>query len=59
MIEHAAAEELWQRYYRGDQNIFTRRLYTPRGQQTFDFDPKTLPVRACLPQHDRQLQRGV
>ncbi|MGE3248216.1 MAG: apolipoprotein acyltransferase, partial [Beijerinckiaceae bacterium] len=36
MVEADAVEEVWQRYYRGDQNIFSRKLYTPRGQQTFE-----------------------
>ena len=36
MIETPAVEDLWQRYYRGDQNIFSRRLYTERGQEAFD-----------------------
>jgi hypothetical protein len=36
MVDHNAVEELWKRYYRGDQNIFTRQLYSERGQQTFD-----------------------
>ncbi len=28
--------ELWERQRRGERNIFTRRLYTMQGQQTFD-----------------------
>ena len=28
--------ELWERHRRGEQNVFTRRLYTLQGQQTFD-----------------------
>jgi hypothetical protein len=28
--------ELWDRYRRGERNVFTRRLYTLKGQQTFD-----------------------
>ena len=28
--------ELWERYRRGERNVFTRRLYTLKGQQTFD-----------------------
>ena len=35
-IDHDAAIELWERYRRGERNIFTRRLYTLKGQQTFD-----------------------
>ena len=36
MIDHDAAVELWERHKRGERNIFTRRLYTPQGQKTFD-----------------------
>jgi hypothetical protein len=36
MIDHDAAVELWDRYKRGESNVFTRRLYTIQGQQTFD-----------------------
>jgi hypothetical protein len=36
MIDHDAATELWDRYKRGERNVFTRRLYTMQGQRTFD-----------------------
>ena len=36
MVDHAAASEAWERYYRGDRNAFSRVLYTVPGQQTFD-----------------------
>jgi hypothetical protein len=36
MIDHDAAMELWDRYKRGERNVFTRRLYTLQGQQTFE-----------------------
>ncbi|HEX5778576.1 MAG TPA: hypothetical protein VFY21_07015 [Xanthobacteraceae bacterium] len=36
MIDHEAAVDLWDRHKRGERNIFTRRLYTPQGQKTFD-----------------------
>jgi hypothetical protein len=36
MIDHDAAAELWDRYRRGERNVFTRRLYTLQGQQAFD-----------------------
>jgi Apolipoprotein A1/A4/E domain len=36
MIDHEAATELWDRYKRGERNVFTRRLYTMQGQKTFD-----------------------
>ncbi|MDN2567840.1 hypothetical protein N1F89_16580, partial [Aquibium sp. A9E412] len=35
-IDHEASIELWDRYRRGERNVFTRRLYTLKGQQTFD-----------------------
>lgn len=35
-IDHNAAVELWDRYRRGERDVFTRRLYTLRGQETFD-----------------------
>ena len=36
MIDHDAAAELWDRYRRGERNVFTRRLYTIQGQRAFD-----------------------
>ena len=36
MIDHDAAVELWDRYKRGERNVITRRLYTNRGQKTFE-----------------------
>ncbi|HEY5167298.1 MAG TPA: negative regulator of septation ring formation, partial [Pseudolabrys sp.] len=36
MIDHDAAADLWDRYKRGERNVFTRRLYTLPGQQAFD-----------------------
>jgi hypothetical protein len=36
MIDHDAAVELWERYKRGERNVFTRRLYTMQGQKTFE-----------------------
>ena len=36
MIDHDTASELWDRYKRGERNVFTRRLYTLQGQQAFD-----------------------
>ena len=35
-VDPATATDLWQRYRRGESNVFTRRLYTLQGQQTFD-----------------------
>jgi hypothetical protein len=35
-VNHDAAAELWDRYSRGERNIFSRRLYTTEGQRTFD-----------------------
>ena len=36
MVNHEAAVDLWDRYNRGENNLFSRRLYTPQGQQAFD-----------------------
>jgi hypothetical protein len=36
MIDHDVAAELWDRYKRGERNVFTRRLYTLPGQKAFD-----------------------
>ena len=36
MIDHEAAAELWDRYNRGERNVFTKRLYTMQGQKAFD-----------------------
>lgn len=35
-IDHDAFIDLWGRYQRGERNVFTRRLYTLQGEQTFD-----------------------
>jgi uncharacterized protein YicC (UPF0701 family) len=35
-IDHEEAVRLWDRYRRGERDVFTRRLYTLRGQETFD-----------------------
>jgi hypothetical protein len=35
-IDHEASIELWNRYRAGERNVFTRRLYTLKGQQTFE-----------------------
>jgi hypothetical protein len=35
-IDHDVSVELWDRYQRGERNVFTRRLYTIQGQKTFD-----------------------
>ncbi len=36
MIDNEAAAELWDRYKRGERNLFNRRLYTAQGQKAFD-----------------------
>jgi hypothetical protein len=36
MIDHEAAAELWDRYNRGERNVFTRKLYTMQGQRAFE-----------------------
>jgi hypothetical protein len=35
-IDEETYADLWARYERGEAGVFTRRLYTMRGQQTFD-----------------------
>ena len=35
-IDNDAFADLWKRYRRGEPRVFTRRLYTLQGQQTFD-----------------------
>ncbi len=35
-IDEESYEDLWARHERGEAGVFTRRLYTMRGQQTFD-----------------------
>jgi Apolipoprotein A1/A4/E domain len=36
LVDAEAVSEVWDRYTRGDRNVFSRRLYTLQGQQTFD-----------------------
>jgi hypothetical protein len=36
MIDHEEAADLWERYKRGERNVFTRKLYTMQGQQAFE-----------------------
>lgn len=36
MVDHQAAVEMWERHNNGDSHVFSRRLYTLQGQQTFD-----------------------
>lgn len=35
-IDHETFIDLWDRYKQGERHVFTRRLYTLQGQQTFD-----------------------
>jgi|SRR5215471_1500933 hypothetical protein len=35
-VDHDVAAELWDRYSHGERNLFSRRLYTTQGQQTFE-----------------------
>jgi hypothetical protein len=35
MIDHEATVEAWERHRRGEHGVFTRRLYTVQGQQSF------------------------
>ena len=36
MIDHDAAADLWDRYERGERNVFTRKLHTMQGQKAFE-----------------------
>ncbi len=36
MVDHAAVGEFWDRFQRGEKGLFTRRLYSAQGQQTFE-----------------------
>ncbi|GJE46801.1 hypothetical protein AEGHOMDF_6010 [Methylobacterium soli] len=36
MIEHRTAVDLWERYRRGEPDLFTSRIYTAQGRQTFE-----------------------
>ena len=36
MIDHDAASDLWDRFKRGERNVFTRKLYTMQGQKAFE-----------------------
>jgi hypothetical protein len=37
MIDHESAADLWDRYHRGEHNVFARsKLYTPQGQKAFE-----------------------
>ena len=36
MIDHPTAVDLWERYRRGEPNLFDRKLYTLQGRQTFE-----------------------
>jgi hypothetical protein len=36
LIDHDAAAELWDRYNRGERNVFSRKLYTNQGHKAFE-----------------------
>ena len=48
-IDHEASVELWDRYKRGERNVFTKRLYTLQGQKTFDELRRKYETRHRLP----------
>ena len=35
MVDHDAVADVWERYKRGERNVFTRKLYTMQGQRAF------------------------
>jgi len=36
MVDHEAVADLWERYKRGERNLFNRRLYSVQGQKAFE-----------------------
>ncbi len=58
-IDHDASIELWDRYRHGERNVFTRRLYTLKGQQTFDEIRQQVPVRRRVPRRRGPLLPGL
>ena len=36
LLDRDMAADMWDRYQRGERKAFTKRLYTPAGQKTFD-----------------------
>ena len=59
MIDHDAAADLWDRYKRGERNVFTRRLYTLQGQKAFDEIRAQVPRRPRVQADGRPLYRRV
>ena len=59
MIDHDAAVELWERYKRGERNVFTRRLYTLQGQQRFEEVRRRYRSDNEFRGDGRSLRRGV
>ena len=59
MIDHDAAAELWDRYKRGERNVFTRRLYTVPGAEDVRGYPQALSRRPRVQADGRPLHRGV
>ena len=58
-IDHDASVELWERHRRGERNVFTRRLYTLPGQQTFDEIRKKYQRDERVPRRGRPLRRRL
>lgn len=50
MVDHEAVAELWDRYNRGERNVFSRRLYTPHGLAAFDEIRKRYRVEGAFRQ---------
>ena len=46
MIDHDAAVNLWDRYYRGDQNVFTRNIYSTQDHAAAAIAASGVPVFA-------------
>jgi hypothetical protein len=63
MINHDAVVEQWDRYYRGERQPFSRKLYTPQGQQTFDEIRRRYPLdrdfREAVDRYTAEFERVV
>ena len=59
MIEHRTAVDLWERYRRGEPNLFDPRIYTPQGRADLRGDPAPLPDRRGVPPQRRPLRQRV
>ena len=63
MINHDAVVDQWDRYYKGDRQPFSRKLYTPQGQQTFEEIRRRYPLdrdfREAVDRYTAEFERVV